>query len=93
MQGFSVPTGGVSDSTRMQFVALTRGTRSVDTDLPVIGPPMMSCFARSVYPPMKLTTSAIVVPILASTFIGAAIPSPVTVVTLDMSGSPLQIQS
>ena len=33
---------GSSDSTSMQFVAFTIGTRSVVTVFPVIGPPMMS---------------------------------------------------
>ena len=84
--------GGGGSSARVlasrQLVVLISGTSSEGRVKPIIGPPMIRRLSLVVSSPAKVSSSATGVPINASTFIGSASASPVSVVMREISGLP-----
>ena len=67
-------------------VPLMTGKSFTETDLPIIGPPLMMLVVFSGSPPAASMSCVEGVPILTMKFDGLATDLPVTVTTLEMSG-------
>ena len=71
---------------KMPEVPLMTGNSLTDTDLPIIGPPLMMLVMFSGSPPAASMSSVEEVPILTNKLHGFLTDLPVTVTTLEMSG-------
>ncbi|CAM5584687.1 hypothetical protein SSTU70S_06422 [Stutzerimonas stutzeri] len=87
----AAPVGGGSSAAvtaSRQLVVLISGTSRLGRVKPIIGPPMSRRSRRAGLSPANSSSSRTGVPISASTFIGRARASPVSVVIREISGLP-----